>query len=177
MVRFDERSVGDETGCMNTHDMASLVEAIQRAYPRIWFACHIEHHTRGQPHDSGLTDRESGILAHIADEADAGATAAQLAGHLGIGKAALSQHIKRLQQLGLIDTRTDDGDRRRKSIRLTAAGRRAVSSSSPLDQDRLRRLLETMSIEDAASAVRGLQRLAEAARRLQGAIDGADRAG
>jgi DNA-binding MarR family transcriptional regulator len=177
MVRFDERSIHDETGHMNTLDKASLVEAIQRAYPRLWFACHIEHRTRGQPHDSGLTDREGGILAHIADEADAGATAAQLADHLGIGKAALSQHLKRLQQLGMIDSQTADDDRRRKSIHLTAAGRRAVSANSPLDAGRLRRLLDTMSIEDAASAVRGLQRLAEAARQLQGTVDPADHAG
>jgi DNA-binding MarR family transcriptional regulator len=176
MVRFDERSTGDETGRMNTHEMTSLVEAIQLAYPRIWFACHVEHRTRGQPHDSGLTDRESGILAHIADGAGAGATAATLADHLGIGKAALSQHIKRLQQLGLIDTRIDAGDRRRKSIRLTAAGRRTVSASSPLDQDRVRGLLESMNIEDAISAVRGLQRLAEAAQRMQRTVDATDQA-
>jgi DNA-binding MarR family transcriptional regulator len=176
MVRFDERPTHDQTGRMNILDKASLVEAIQRAYPQLWFACHIEHRTRGQPHDSGLTDRESGILAHIADEAEAGATAAQLALHLGIGKAALSQHLKRLQQLGMIDSQTTDDDRRRKSIRLTEAGRHAVSANSPLDADRLHRLLDTMSIEDAANAVRGLQRLAEAARQLQNTVDAANRA-
>jgi DNA-binding MarR family transcriptional regulator len=176
MVRFDERSIDDETDRMNTPDKASLVQAIQLAYPRLWFACHIEHRTRGQPHDSGLTDREGGILAHIADETDAGVTAAELADHLGIGKAALSQHLKHLRQLGMIDSQTADGDRRRKSIRLTEAGRRAVSANSPLDAGRLHRLLDAMSIEDAASAVRGLQRLAEAARQLQDGIDSADRA-
>ncbi len=161
---------------MNTHDMTMLVEAIQQAYPRIWFACHVEHRTRGQPHDSGLTDRESGILAHVADEAGAGINAAQLADHLGIGKAALSQHLKRLQQLDMIETLTEDDDRRRKSIHLTAAGRRAVSANSPLDAARLRCLLDTMSVEDAASAVHGLQRPADAAQRMQPMIDAANRA-
>ncbi len=158
---------------MNTHDMTALVEAIQLAYPRIWFACHIEHRTRGEPHGSGLTDRETGVLAHIAAETAGDANASHLAKHLGIGKAALSQHLNRLQQLDLIEMRPAHDDRRRKTICLTAAGRRTVSDSSPLDADRIRRLLDTMGADDAADAVRGLQLLAEAAHRLQGAIDDA----
>lgn len=158
---------------MNTHDMTALVELIQLAYPRIWFACHIEHRTRSEPHGSGLTDREAGILAHIAADTENGANAADLARHLGIGKAALSQHLKRLQQLALIETRTTDDDRRRKTIRLTATGRRTVSASSPLDAGKLHQLLATMRVEDAVDAVNGLQRLAEAAHRLQDAPDAA----
>lgn len=154
---------------MSTHDVTSLVEAIQLAYPQIWFACHIEHRTRGEPHDSGLTDREAGILAHIAAGTEHGANAAHLSRHLGIGKAALSQHLKRLQQLDLIETRTADDDRRRKIIRLTATGRRTVSTGSPLDAGKLHQLLGTMSAEDAADAVLGLQRLAKAAYQLRDA--------
>jgi DNA-binding MarR family transcriptional regulator len=150
---------------MPTPDLDWLTEALQLAYPRIWFACHAGHRTRQTPHDSGITDREAGILAHIGT--DDGINASRLAAHLGIGKAALSQHIRRLQALGLIEAATDDNDHRRRTLRLSASGRRAVSADSPLDAERVRALLQAMPAEEAAHAVLGLQRLAEAARRLQ----------
>ena len=37
-----------------------LVRGIQRAYPQIWFACHVVHRKRGPAVE--LTDREAGIL-------------------------------------------------------------------------------------------------------------------
>ena len=76
----------------------TLVDIVQQAYPKLWHACHVEHRTRGQPHESGLTDRESGVLAHIGHD---GAEAGPLADHLGIAKSTLSAHITRLESLDL----------------------------------------------------------------------------
>ena len=142
---------------------ADLTHAIQMAYPQIWFACHIEHRTRGQDRGTGLTDREAGLLAHVGS----GRRAGELAAHLGIGKAALSQHLKSLTARGLIATRIDPTDRRHKIVELTEAGRSAAGSGSPLDGERLRRLLDLIPVEQRQAAVAGLECLAEAARRLR----------
>lgn len=139
------------------------IEAIRLAYPQIWFACHIEHRTRGQDRGTGLTDREAGLLAHVGDGAHAGA----LARHLGIGKAALSQHLKSLSARGLVATRVDPADRRHKLVELTAEGRAAATAGSPLDADRLRQLLDLIPVEEREAAVAGLQCLAQAARKLR----------
>ncbi|MBP6216884.1 MAG: hypothetical protein KA391_05830 [Luteimonas sp.] len=37
-------------------DHDALIEAIQLAYPQLWFACHVEHRTRRH---GRLTDREA----------------------------------------------------------------------------------------------------------------------
>lgn len=142
---------------------ADLIHAIRTAYPQIWFACHIEHRTRGQDRGTGLTDREAGLLAHVGS----GRHASALAGHLGIGKAALSQHLKSLTARGLIATRPDPLDRRQKIVALTEAGRAAAGEGSPLDGDRLRQLLDFIPPEERQAAVAGLERLAEAARRMR----------
>ena len=151
---------------MPNTDKTAWVHAIQQAYPQIWFACHLEHRTRTTPHASGISDREGGILAHLG--AADGIAATALAKHLGIGKASLSQHLKRLQSLGLIAFEIDPEDKRRKRIRLSEHGRNIVSEQSPLDAGRVRALLDAMPAKDAADAVRGLRLLADAARRVSG---------
>jgi DNA-binding MarR family transcriptional regulator len=141
----------------------TLVEIVQQAYPKLWHACHVEHRTRGQPHASGLTDRESGVLAHIgADGADAG----PLAEHLGIAKSTLSAHITRLESLGLVRSEVAPDDQRRRRLRLTDAGRAALRSDSILDTQRVQALLDSIPESERAAAVQGLATLAAAASRL-----------
>lgn len=156
-VRFDERTVVFQTADMKHAD---LIEAIRMAYPQIWFACHIEHRTRGQDRGTGLTDREAGLLAHVGG----GQRAGDLAAHLGIGKAALSQHLKSLTARGLIATRIDPADRRQKIIELTKRGRAAAGDGLSLDASRLGQLLDQIPVDERGAAVAGLERLAEAAR-------------
>ena len=142
-----------------------MIATIQRAYPQLWFACHIEHRTRNQHRGIELTDRDVGILAHV--ETTVAMTASMLSAHLGIGKAALSQHIKRLQGMGLLTCEVHDRDRRLRRIALTQAGRRAVTASSPLDGARVRQLLQLVPASERVAAVEGLGQLAVAAQRLQ----------
>jgi DNA-binding MarR family transcriptional regulator len=146
---------------------SALIDAVRLAYPQIWFACHVEHRTRGQNRGTGLTDREVGILAHVNAENTAGCRAASLAHHLGIGKSDLSQHLKRMKSLDLIRTSVDPQDGRQRLVALTAAGRQAVADASPLDGQRLERLLALIPARERAQSVRGLQILADAARRLR----------
>jgi len=145
---------------MKTID-SKAVRAIQRAYPQIWFACHVEHRTRHGA--DGLTDRDAGILAHL--DAQPSQRASELARHLGIGRPALSAQLKRLLSLGLI-VQEPGKDARERLIRLTGAGEQAVSAKSPLDADRVAALLRGLTPQERKHAVAGLELLAQAARRL-----------
>ena len=142
----------------------TLVDIVQQAYPKLWHACHVEHRTRGQPHQSGLTDRESGVLAHIGHD---GAEAGPLADHLGIAKSTLSAHITRLESLGLLTSAVDPADQRRRRLHLTERGRSALRSDAVLDAERVAALLEEIPADQRERAVRGLATLAAAATRLR----------
>jgi DNA-binding MarR family transcriptional regulator len=141
----------------------TLVDIVQQAYPALWHACHVEHRTRGQPHSSGLTDRESGVLAHIGHE---GAEPGPLAEHLGIAKSTLSAHIARLEQLGLVRSEVAPDDQRKRRLQLTDAGRAALRHDAVLDTERVQALLDAIPEAERAAAVHGLATLAAAARRL-----------
>ena len=140
--------------------MQELIRRIQRAYPQIWFACHFEHRTRSN--NPGLTDREAGILEHL--DAFPGLLASELARHLGIGKSTLSAQLKRLQQVGLIEKVSAD-DARERHITLTDGAKKTLIDSSPLDTERVKSLLETLSASERERAVAGIELLAEGARR------------
>jgi DNA-binding MarR family transcriptional regulator len=140
------------------------ISTIQRAYPQVWFACHLEHRTRSSS-DDGLTDREAGILAHI--DASDGARASDVARHLGISKSTLSAQLKRLVGLGFVQVERGTSDQRERPVRLTVPGRKAVVARSPLDSERVSALLEKLSPQERTRAVSGLELLAIGARRLR----------
>lgn len=143
--------------------MDDHVLAVLRAYPAIYMACHVEHRTRGRSAD-GLTSRDAGLLAHI----DAGGTSpAALAKHLGIGAPALSATLARLAAGGFLAIAADLADRRRRSVKLTDAGRAAIAAASVLDSDRLAAMLRTLTEAERRRAVAGIELLAAAARRLR----------
>ena len=60
--------------------------AVLRAYPQIYLACHVEHRTRSSS-PSGLTARDSSLLAHVDDPQ--GSSPAALARHLGVAPSTL----------------------------------------------------------------------------------------
>ena len=138
------------------------VTEMLRAYPQIYLACHVEHRTRGSS-PSGLTSREASFLTHVDAE---GSSPAALARHLGIGRSTLSAALARLEGLGLIETERDQADSRRKRVRLTPAGRAAITEDSVLDASRVSALLAAMPEEERRRGVEGLKLLAAAARRL-----------
>ena len=134
---------------------------MQTWYPQIYLACH-HGHKRARRTRSGISDRDSSILAHLDERVPM--TAAALAQHVGIGRPAMSATIKRLAGRGLIMQQTDANDARRRQLRLTTAGRRALGESSVLDTTLLRGVLRRLTPAERARALHGLSLLARAAR-------------
>lgn len=152
---------------------STQVSSIQRAYPQVWFACHLDHRTRSSSGD-GLTDREAGILAHL--DATEGALAGEVARHLGIGKSTLSAQLKRLSELGFVRLARGQTDQRERPVHLTAKGRKAVVARSPLEAGRVAALLAELSPAERGQAVAGLELLAKAARLLRSGQRGGEEA-
>lgn len=137
------------------------VAAVQRAYPRIYLACHTRHEKR-RANVAALTPQESTLLAHLHDRDPM--RAADLARHLGIGAPTLSAALKRLTALGYITRTRDTRDGRALALRRSAKGARAMQDSSVLDKQRVAAMLAQLSTADRQRAIAGLELLAGAAQ-------------
>ncbi len=135
------------------------VRRIQRAYPQLYLACHVDHTTRRRTH--GLSDRDASVLAHLDELAPV--TAGQLAKHLGVGPSTVTEAIDRLEakQLAL---RTRKG--RTVQLTITPDGIAYMQASSVLDAERVAAMVAAVPARDREAAVRGLDLLAAAARKL-----------
>lgn len=137
-----------------------LAHAVLRHYPRIYIACHADHRARrGQK--AAVSARDQTILAHIPD---AGVRPQDLAAHLHVAASTLSAALKRLVGFALVDMAPAGRDGRAKIVRLTAAGRAALSQTSVLELGRVRAALARLSAAERALAVRSLELLADAAQ-------------
>src|SRR5882724_7264373 len=143
------------------HD--TLVFEIQRLYPQIFLACHIDH-VRARSTQWSLSSHDASLLAHLS--LGAGTSPRSLAGHLGVVPSTLSATLKRLEQLGYIRNIPKTDDRRRRELWLTERGAEAMQTTSVLDATRVGQLLEKLSPSEQEVALRGLELLAQAARAL-----------
>ena len=142
---------------------AQLARQIQRHYPQIYLACHVDHVTARSTRWR-LSSRDSSILSHL--DADRPTSPRDLATHLGVRPSTLSATIARLERLGYISSRAKTTDRRERELRLTRTGEDAMVATSVLDEAKLTSLLERMTPEDRAAGVRGLELLARAAQEI-----------
>src|SRR5687768_7994536 len=137
--------------------MHRQVVDIQRFYPQVYLACHVDHvrttSTRWQ-----LSAKDSSILAHL--DQDVPVSPRLLAAHLGVVPSTLSAALQRLERLGYLSSTPREGDRRRRELRLTARGAEAMASTSVLDASRVEQLLARLSDSERQAAVRGLRLLA-----------------
>ena len=138
--------------------MSDHVRRIQRAYPQLYLACHVDHVTRRR---DGLSERDSSLLAHLDELAPV--TAGSLARHLGVGASTITEAIDRLEAKGLVE-RTRRG--RTVELRMTPAGSAHMQAASVLDTARVAALVAAVPPRQRATAVRGLELLAAAARRI-----------
>ncbi len=144
------------------------VLTIQRAYPQVYLACHVDHvRAASTPHQ--LSARDSSILAHV-DRANP-TTPRDLARHLGIAPSTLSAALGTLTRLGYVRRTTDPADRRTVRLTLSPKGEGAMSATSVLDATRVVALLDTLTPSERQGALDGLTILADGARRLRRIVD------
>lgn len=141
----------------------SDVRAIQRAYPRIYAACHRRHRPRGTTEDS-LSPRDEQLLAHL--DLERATSPSELARHLAIGLPTMSEALDRLEDTGLVTRSRTAGDRRKVQVRLTVEGDRLSRAQSVLDEALVVTVLETMKPAERRRAIEGLELLAEACGRI-----------
>lgn len=140
--------------------LEKLVRDVQRFYPQIYLACHIDH-VRQRTTEWKLSSRDSSILSHL--DCEHAISPRRLAAHLGVALSTLSATIARLESHGYITSTAPRSDRRKRELRLTAKGADAMASTSVLDAAKVRALLDRLNPRERREAVRGLSLLARAA--------------
>jgi len=140
-------------------DPAAAAREIARLYGEMW--------RRLQPprrsiDGSDVTPRMLGLLRHL--EGSGPLTVGEQAVHLGIGRAAASELIDRLEGKGLVERMRDQRDQRRVFVWLTEEGHRRVASlaGSVLDPPFLR-AVAAISPEQRRQIIDGLEALLRAA--------------
>ncbi len=133
------------------------VTEIQRLYPQIYLACHVEH-VKARSNDAGISARDASILAHLS--LTDYQRPRQLAGHLNISASTLSEALHHLASLGLVNHRVDADDERKVLFRLTESGLAAMKQASVLDSAKLQALVDKLSADEQRAVVTGLRLLA-----------------
>lgn len=144
--------------------MKELVAEIQRLYPQIYLACHVDH-VRARSTEWRLSARDSSILSHL--ELRAGMRPRNLAKHLNVAASTLSATIARLENLGYITSRSLPRDKRERELRLTKLGAEAMAATSVLDRERVQSMIENLTPREAQIVSRGFRLLARAARSMK----------
>lgn len=138
---------------------------VQRLYPQIYLACHTDH-VRAVSTKWRISSQDASILVHL--DRESGLSPRELADHLGVAPSTLSAAIARLSELGYLTSKPKETDRRKRELRLTARGAEAIASTSVLNAERVKALLDKLKPDERKAALRGLALLAQAARRLNG---------
>lgn len=146
---------------MTKQKLDSDAEQVQRAYPEIYFACHVAH-TRRRSTPLDLSAQDCVYLGHL--DLQEPISPHLLARHLGIADSTLSAFLKRMQDRGYIERRLSSRSRREAELRLTAQGVDAVRATSIIDFERIRTVLARLTPGHRARAVKGIRILAEACR-------------
>ena len=139
------------------------VYEVQRLYPQIFVACHVDH-VRAVSTRWRVSSQDASILVHL--DREFGLSPRALAGHLGVAPSTLSAALARLAKLGYLTSKPNEKDRRRRELRLTSRGAEAISATSVLDAERVRSLLSNLKPDETKAALRGLALLAQAARKM-----------
>src|SRR5688572_10340634 len=109
-LRFDELIFIRRIAAMDDR----LVFEMQRLYPQIYLACHIDH-VRASSTSWRLSSHDSSVVAHLSRSE--GTSPGDLASHLEVVPSTLSATIKRLERLGYVTNTHGKQDKRRREIR------------------------------------------------------------
>jgi DNA-binding MarR family transcriptional regulator len=88
---------------------------------------------------------------------DDGMTQTKLAEELDMGKVGLGGLVDRLEGAGLVERRTEPGDRRAKRVYMTREGRRFVARNRQLDQEMNKVILSDIERADIEATIHVLE--------------------
>lgn len=106
-----------------------------------------------------VTPIQWGILTIVAATSDIGHV--EIADELGLDRSNVANVVDRLTRRGLLKQGTSKIDRRKKSIRITPAGRQLMASFEPKARRAQRKLLEMLSADERRTFMTLLRRLIE----------------
>lgn len=136
------------------------VDALIRCYPKIYFACHMQH-VRDEKTKRTLSAQQASILDHLDAVEPTGVQ--QLASHMGVTASTMSLNLDRLEQAGYVARTRDTEDSRRVHVRLTKAGVRIKQQQKVLDPALVSKMLEQLNASELNKAIAGLELLGKAA--------------
>src|SRR5438874_13283486 len=96
-----------------------LVFEVQRLYPQIYLACHVDH-VRARSTQWRLSSRDSSILSHL--DRDRGMSPRELAAHLAVAPSTLSATLPPLVRPGYMPTGATTSDKPGPRLRLPSKG-------------------------------------------------------
>ncbi len=140
------------------------VRRVQRAYPRLFLACHV-HHVRARSTEHALSDHDASILSHLDPKRPT--SPGDLARHMAVGLPAMSATLDRLEELGYVERKRSTRDRRAVEVRLTKQGDKAMAATSVLDAALLEQVLAALTPTERKRAIAGLELFAVAVARTQ----------
>jgi len=142
-----------------------VAEEIGTLMTETWSAC--KTHEAWDPDDGRKPSPQQVALLHALDLVEP-RTVGELARRTGVRAAATSQMLDRLERRGLVQRQRAARDARVVQVRLTEAGGRLMTDTSPLDSARLAALLANLTNTEQGEVLRGLRLLARAVERVEG---------
>lgn len=109
---------------------------------------------------TGLTAAQLFVLRRLSDAEHLSVN--ELAETTFTHQSSVSTVVSRLVARGFVTRRVDPGDRRRRRLALTRAGRAALGAAPDAAQERLIRAVQTMTPASRRSLGRALQRIGDA---------------
>jgi len=125
---------------------------------------HVTRHLRREVHALGVSPGQVSILSAVGDRPGIGV--ADLAAREGTSVPSISVHIDRLEKAGLVERHSDEVDRRRVGLTVTAAGKRVLHAVRSRRTAWLATRLQTLSpdqLEAVDAAIGPLSALVERA--------------
>lgn len=107
------------------------------------------------------------MLLLAADRLGSRPTQSELAAGLGIDKSNVARLCAKLESAGMIRQQEDLRDRRRRTLRLTARGRRSAARVEAASQERFARLAEAMPARELRRVTAALATLNDAIERTR----------
>jgi DNA-binding MarR family transcriptional regulator len=116
--------------------------------------------------ETGLSFSQISILMRLYHRGGHGGIS-DVGEHLMVTKAAASQTIDRLVQLGLVERSEDLVDRRLKKLELTSKGRALVTSGITIRSQWVEGLTEALNLEQQEMIISALTLLTDAALKIE----------